>query len=89
MKRAAAIRPACCAPDTPLGAVARLMVQHNCGQVPLVDVDGQLIGVVADRDIVCRVAFISRVFQRGNLDALLTSVRQLRDELIERGQRAS
>jgi hypothetical protein len=25
------------------------------------------------------------VFQRGNLDALLTSVRQLRDELLGRG----
>ena len=47
--------PACCAPDAPLGAVARLMVQHNCGEVPVVDTDGQLIGVVTDRDIVCRV----------------------------------
>jgi hypothetical protein len=32
-----------------------------------------------------RRPFISRVFQRGNLDALLTSVRQLRDELLDRG----
>ena len=47
--------PACCAPDAPLGAVARLMVQHNCGEIPVVDTDGQLIGVVTDRDIVCRV----------------------------------
>ena len=31
------------------------MVQHNCGEVPVVDTDGQLIGVVTDRDIVCRV----------------------------------
>jgi CBS domain-containing protein len=31
------------------------MVQHNCGEVPAVDTDGQLIGVVTDRDIVCRV----------------------------------
>jgi CBS domain-containing protein len=58
MKTAADIMtpdPACCAPDAPLGAVARLMVQHNCGEVPVVDTDGQLIGVVTDRDIVCRV----------------------------------
>ena len=47
--------PACCAPDTPLAAAARLMVQHNCGEIPVVDADGQLIGVVTDRDIVCRV----------------------------------
>jgi CBS domain-containing protein len=31
------------------------MVQHNCGDVPVVDTDGQLMGVVTDRDIVCRV----------------------------------
>jgi CBS domain-containing protein len=58
MKTAADIMtpdPACCAPDTPLGAVAKLMVQHNCGQIPVVDAEGQLIGVVTDRDIVCRV----------------------------------
>jgi CBS domain-containing protein len=47
--------PACCAPDTPLESVAKLMVQHNCGEIPVVDADGQLIGVVTDRDIVCRV----------------------------------
>ena len=58
MKTAADIMtpdPVCCAPDTPLGSVARLMVQHNCGELPVVDSDGQLIGVVTDRDIVCRV----------------------------------
>jgi hypothetical protein len=32
-----------------------------------------------------RRPFISRVFQRGNLEGLLASVRQLTDELIERG----
>ena len=58
MKTAADIMtpdPACCPPDAPLGAVARLMVQHNCGEVPVVDEDGELIGVVTDRDIVCRM----------------------------------
>lgn len=47
--------PVCCAPDTPLGSVANLMVQHNCGELPVVDREDQLIGVVTDRDIVCRV----------------------------------
>ncbi len=58
MKTAADIMtpgPACCASDAPLEAVARLMVQHNCGEIPVVDADGELIGVVTDRDIVCRV----------------------------------
>jgi CBS domain-containing protein len=31
------------------------MVQHDCGELPVVDNDDQLIGVVTDRDIVCRV----------------------------------
>ena len=63
MKTAADIMtpdPACYALDAPLGAVARLMVQHNCCEVPVVDTDGQLIGVVTDRDIVCRVLAADR-----------------------------
>lgn len=47
--------PVCCAADAPLDDVARLMVQHNCGEIPVVDDDHQLIGVVTDRDIVCRL----------------------------------
>jgi len=47
--------PACCATDTTLGAVARLMAQRDCGEIPVVDHTRRLIGVVTDRDIVCRV----------------------------------
>src|SRR6266851_5682988 len=47
--------PACCKPETPLDQVARLMVQHNCGEIPVIDVAEQVVGVVTDRDIVCRV----------------------------------
>ena len=48
--------PACCTPDTPLEEVARLMVEHDCGQIPVIeDTRGRrTIGVVTDRDIVCR-----------------------------------
>jgi CBS domain-containing protein len=52
--------PICCALDTPLGDVAKLMVQHDCGELPVADTDGQLIGVVTDRDIVCRVVAAGR-----------------------------
>ncbi len=31
------------------------MVQNDCGEIPVVDASNQLIGVVTDRDIVCRV----------------------------------
>jgi len=49
--------PACCTPDTPLAAVASLMVEHDCGEIPIVDgADTKRpMGVITDRDIVCRV----------------------------------
>lgn len=47
--------PACCAPHTTLDQVAKLMVQNNCGEIPVIDINDQPIGVVTDRDIVCRV----------------------------------
>jgi CBS domain-containing protein len=47
----------CCTPDTPLREVARLMAEHDCGQIPVADSGGSRkpIGVVTDRDIACRV----------------------------------
>jgi CBS domain-containing protein len=47
--------PACCTPETPLDQVAMLMREHNCGEIPVIDLAEQPIGVVTDRDIVCRV----------------------------------
>ena len=45
--------PACCTPDTKLDAVARLMLDHDCGEIPVCD-GAKLVGVVTDRDIACR-----------------------------------
>jgi CBS domain-containing protein len=49
--------PAFCTPETSLEDVAKLMVQHECGEIPIVEsrVSLEPIGVVTDRDIVCRV----------------------------------
>ena len=47
--------PACCSPGTTLDQVAKLMVENDCGEIPVIDVNDQPIGVVTDRDIVCRV----------------------------------
>ena len=49
------VSPACCRSDTTLDQVARLMVQHDCGEIPVIDESDKVIGVVTDRDIVCRV----------------------------------
>lgn len=48
--------PACCTPDTPLPELARMMVENDCGEIPVVEnMASQIpIGVVTDRDIVCR-----------------------------------
>ena len=48
--------PACCTADTSIVDVARMMVQCDCGQIPVVDSrdSKKLVGVVTDRDIVCR-----------------------------------
>lgn len=48
--------PACCTPDMRLQDVARLMLDNDCGEIPVVD-DTQsmhLVGVVTDRDITVR-----------------------------------
>jgi len=48
--------PKCCTPDTNLREVARLMVDCDCGEIPVVDNQQNLkpVGVITDRDIVCR-----------------------------------
>jgi len=40
-------------PDTPVATLAQLMQQHNIGAIPIGEND-RLVGMVTDRDIVCR-----------------------------------
>jgi CBS domain-containing protein len=46
---------ACTVHDS-LNAAARVMWEHDCGCVPVVDVQGRLVGIVTDRDI-CMAAY--------------------------------
>lgn len=48
--------PACCTSGTTLQDVAQMMTDHDCGEIPVVEnTDNNLpIGVITDRDIVCR-----------------------------------
>jgi CBS domain-containing protein len=50
------MHPACCTMDTKLAEVARLMIDHDCGEIPVVNnhEEKKLIGVITDRDICCR-----------------------------------
>ena len=48
--------PGCCTPETNLQKVATLMCDFDCGEIPVIDSLQSMkpVGVVTDRDIVCR-----------------------------------
>ena len=48
--------PACCTAETGLQDVAQMMIDHDCGEIPVVEnkKTNLPIGVITDRDIVCR-----------------------------------
>ncbi len=48
--------PACCTSDTSLQEVGMMMIDHDCGEIPVVEnkISKLPIGVITDRDIVCR-----------------------------------
>ena len=45
--------PATCEPTTSLRVVAQLMNVHDCAAIPITR-DGELVGIITDRDIACR-----------------------------------
>jgi CBS domain-containing protein len=48
--------PACCTSETSLQEVGKMMIDHDCGEIPVVEnrETNLPIGVITDRDIVCR-----------------------------------
>jgi CBS domain-containing protein len=46
--------PVSCSADTTLREAATLMVDNDCGEIPVLDSRQYPIGVVTDRDIACR-----------------------------------
>lgn len=49
-------KPACCTPEMSLQEVAALMVEYDCGEIPVIDSisENRIAGVITDRDICCR-----------------------------------
>ena len=41
----------CCGPETNLAAAAKMMWDSDCGALPILNVQGQVMGVITDRDI--------------------------------------
>jgi len=77
VKEVMTANPACCTPDTPLPAVAKLMVDNDCGEIPVVENKQSNIpvGVVTDRDIVCRtVAKDKNPLELTAADCMSTSI---------------
>ena len=54
-------------PDTPVTELAKLMRQHDVGSIPIGE-DDRLIGMVTDRDIVCK-GLASHGFDAGRATA--------------------
>ena len=54
--------PACCTRETSLQDVAVLMVEHDCGEIPVVDntQSKRPVGVITDRDITCRTVALGK-----------------------------
>lgn len=80
-----------CTPETNLGDVAAMMVQHDCGAIPVVGKGAKQVplGIVTDRDIVARI--VARGLDPRELtaqDAMTTDpIVVSRDEDLERGMR--
>jgi len=56
------ITPACCSADTSLQQVARMMIEHDCGAIPIVEGRDRAkpIGIITDRDITCRAVAMGK-----------------------------
>jgi CBS domain-containing protein len=57
-------------PETPVAELAKLMCDHDIGAIPIGE-DDRLIGMVTDRDIVCKG------LAKGGFDARLTTAREV------------
>jgi CBS domain-containing protein len=58
---------ATCGPHDNLAVAARLMWDHDCGILPIVDAHGRVTGVITDRDITIAVA--SRPYHASEISA--------------------
>lgn len=63
--------PACCKRSDTLTAVAKLMVEHDCGIIPVCD-GTRLVGVITDRDLACRAVAEARNPTTATADDVMT-----------------
>jgi len=70
--------PASCKVDTPVREIARLMLDNDCGQIPVLDEQGVPLGVVTDRDIAIRVVARGRDGNSTAIDAMTTPIKTVK-----------
>lgn len=59
-------------PEATLREVAQIMMDENCGIVPVCDLRGQLLGVITDRDIVMRTLKDDRPWTQWRADDVMS-----------------
>lgn len=52
--------PITCTIDTQLQEVAEIMCESNYGEIPIVDDEKKVVGVITDRDITCRTVAVGK-----------------------------
>jgi CBS domain-containing protein len=67
--------PACCLPTTKLDEVARLMVDNDCGEIPVIRSKDkpELVGVITDRDICTRAVALGKSTSATTANECMTS----------------
>ena len=68
--------PVCALPHMSVKEVADMMVEHDCGSVPVVENEETmkpLIGIVTDRDIVCRLVAAGKNPLEATVDDCMTT----------------
>lgn len=89
--------PVCCKPADTVDKVAKLMLDHDCGEIPVCD-GPKLVGVITDRDITCRAVATGKdpadvqageimtrhVFTVFETDAIDVALELMEDRLVRR-----
>lgn len=72
--------PFCCQPADSVERVAKLMLDHDCGVIPVCS-GKKLVGVITDRDVACRVAATGKPSSAIAVkDAMTTNVYTVRED---------
>ncbi|MBI4445154.1 MAG: CBS domain-containing protein [Acidobacteria bacterium] len=65
--------PATCTEDDPILNAVQIMKQHDCGAVPVTDLQGRCVGIVTDRDICLEVVLKGLGPEKSRLREIMSS----------------